>query len=81
MDKDAVYRLAKKISDKDNLRSISTNIMRCASSTSVDSFIVEYDNKAIKRDVNRMKESIHKISEYIEELEAHIYNGEIDGER
>lgn len=80
MDKKAIYNLAKKISDANNIGASATNIMMCASSCSCDKFIIKHNERSIKKDINQIKNNLHKISEYVEELESHVYAGELNDE-
>lgn len=76
--KKAIYNLANKISEEDSIGLHATNIMGCASSVSIDKFIQKHNERTIKKDVLSIKKKLHRISEYVEEIEAHIYKGELN---
>lgn len=78
MDKQAIYKLANNIAEKDNIGAAAAHIKMCCNSTSIDKFIIKHNETSIKKDLNKIKESLYKINEYAKELEAHIYDGELN---
>lgn len=81
MDKKAIGTLARKIIEADTIGSAATHISMCVSSTSRDKFIMEHNESSIKRDISKIKDKLHRISEYVEEMESHVYNGELNDEQ
>lgn len=77
--KKAIYTLARKIIETDTIGSSAVSISMSASSTSKDKLILKHHEETVKRELMKIKDKLHKIEEYVEELEAHIYDGEIDG--
>ena len=81
MDNKIITDLARKIIEADTIGSSATHIAMCASSVSNDKFIKKHNEGSIKKEIYKIKNKLYKINEYVEELESHIYDGEIsDGQ-
>ena len=77
-DKKIITTLARKIIEANTINSAATHISICTSSLSKDKFILQHNERSIKKDINKIKDALHKIGEYVEELETHVYNGKVD---
>lgn len=78
MDENAVKKLLGNITKESNrFTFLANSILSTFTSASRDKNIIEYYRKQNNNRLKEMKEKAHKIQEYMEEIDSHIYDGDI----